>query len=407
MQEVLEKYQLEVTQELENILEYWQKYTVDNEFGGFYGKINDEDTVVPFSEKGSVLNARILWTFSAAYRNNPKKEYLEVATRAYQYLQNHFNDKVNGGVYWSVDYLGNPSNTRKQIYGQAFVIYGLSEYYKITQNPEALNWAIELFDLIEKNSFDSIYGGYLEALTLDWKLIEDLKLSQKDANEPKSMNTHLHILEAYSTLYGIWKNDLLKQKMKGLIEVFLKYIINPTTGNQYLFLDNDWTIKSSIISYGHDIEAAWLLYEASEILGDEALIQKTHQVSVKMAKTTMKGFTADGGLTYETEGNHHDTDKHWWVQAESMVGYFNAFQLSNDEKYLQQSIKSWEFIQQYLITPTGEWRWATQGEINSPMPNQDKAGFWKCPYHNARACLEVMSRIKSIKMVSCVKVGIN
>ena len=399
MQEILEKYQSEVTQELENILEYWQKYTVDWEFGGFYGKINDEDMVVAFSEKGSVLNARILWTFSAAYNNNAKPEYLEIAQRAYNYLKDFFKDEVNGGVYWSVDYLGNPFNTRKQIYGQAFVIYGLSEYYKITKNQEVLDWAIELFDLIEKNSFDSIYGGYLEALTLDWKPIDDLKLSQKDANEPKSMNTHLHILEAYSNLYGVWTNNLLKQKLKRLVAVFLKYIINPQTGNQHLFLDNNWAVKSTIISYGHDIEAAWLLYEATETLGDDVLIQKTHQVVLKMSEITLNGFTKDGGLTYETEGNHYDTDKHWWVQAESMVGYFNAFQLSNDEKYLYQSLNSWEFIKKHLITKTGEWLWATQGEKNLPMPNQDKAGFWKCPYHNARACLEVMDRIKKRNIV--------
>lgn len=396
MQEVLEKYQSEVSQELENILEYWQKYTLDDEFGGFYGKINEQNEAIPLAEKGSVLNARILWTFSAAYGNNPKKEYLETAKRAYEYLLNHFKDNEFGGIYWSVDYLGNPLNTRKQIYGQAFGIYGLSEYFKITKNQAALDWAIELFEIIEKYSFDKVYGGYLEALSQDWQPIEDLKLSQKDANEKKSMNTHLHVMEAYANLLTVWKSELLTEQLKGIIKVFLDKIIDSKTGHQHLFFDHDWTIKSEIISYGHDIEASWLIHEAAEILGDKDLLQETQKSALKITDSVKSGISEDGSLAYESEGDVHDTDKHWWVQAEAMVGYFSAFQLSKNEKYLKQSIKSWEFIKQFLITPTGEWLWATQGENNLPMPNQDKAGFWKCPYHNARACLEIKKRIKNI-----------
>lgn len=394
MQEIIKKYQLEVSKELEDILNYWQKYTVDNEHGGFFGQINEKDKVVDKAEKGSVLNARILWTFSAAYNQNPKPEYLKIATRAYEYLRDYFADKSNGGLYWSVDYLGKPLNTRKQIYGQAFAIYGLSEYYKITQNQEALNWAIELFKLIEKHSFDKVYGGYLEALSENWQPIDDLKLSEKDANDKKSMNTHLHILEAYSNLFRVWNNDILKQKLREIIEVFLKYIVNSITGHQILFFDEDWTVKSDIISYGHDIEASWLLYEAAETLNDDDILKQTHQLAIKITNSVQVGLSEDGGLAYESEGDHHDTDNHWWVQAEAMVGYLNSYQLSKNEKYFFQSVKSWEFIKNFLISPAGEWYWGTQGEDNLPMPNQDKAGFWKCPYHNARACLEVINRLK-------------
>ena len=395
MQDILKKYQLEVSEELENILNYWQKYTVDYEHGGFYGRVNDEDIVTIKAEKGAVLNARILWTFSAAYRQNPKPEYLEIASRAYDYLREYFTDKINGGLYWSVDYLGNPLNTRKQIYGQAFAIYGLSEYFKITQNQEALNWAIEIFNLIEKYSFDRTYGGYLEALTENWQPIEDLKLSDKDANEKKSMNTHLHLMEAYSNLFIVWENEKLKQKLKGIIDVFLNHIIDTKTGHQSLFFDNDWTIKSKIISYGHDIEASWLLQEAAEILGDEDILNQTHRLAIKITDSIQSGLAEDGGLAYESEGDIHDTDKHWWVQAEAMVGFLNTYQLSNNEKYLFQSIKSWKFIKKHLTTSSGEWYWGTHGEENLPMPNQDKAGFWKCPYHNTRACLEIVKRLKS------------
>ena len=205
-----------------------------------------------------------------------------MANRAYQYLLNQFRDAEFGGVYWSVDYLGNPLNTRKQIYGQAFAIYGLSEYYKITQHKPALDWAIELFELIEKYSFDQVYGGYLEALSNDWQSIEDLKLSQKDANEKKSMNTHLHIMEAYANLFGVWKNQLLSDQLKGIIKIFLGYIVDSKTGHQQLFFDNNWEVKSKVISYGHDIEASWLIHEAAEILGNEDLLQETQKLALKI-----------------------------------------------------------------------------------------------------------------------------
>ncbi|MEA5461091.1 AGE family epimerase/isomerase [Arcicella sp. LKC2W] len=388
-----QEYKFEVTQELENILDYWKKYTIDNEFGGFYGQINDRDEVVLKAEKGLVLNARILWTFSAAYGKNPKLEYIEIAHRAYQYLRDFFRDKINGGLYWSVNYQGFPLNTRKQIYGQAFAIYGLSEYYKITQNNDALDWAIELFEIIEKNSLDTIYGGYLEALAENWQPIQDLKLSEKDANEKKSMNTHLHILEAYSNLKSVYENEHLNNSLEQILNVFLKHIINAKTGHQALFFDDDWSIKSDIISYGHDIEASWLLYEAAERISNEQIIKKVHELAIKMTDSVQIGLSQDGGLAYESEGEHHDADKHWWVQAEAMVGYLNTYQLSKNDKYLKQSIKSWEFIKKFLITSSGEWFWATQGTENIPMPNQDKAGFWKCPYHNARACMEVIERL--------------
>jgi cellobiose epimerase len=395
-----QQYQHEVTQELENILNYWEKYTLDNEFGGFQGRINADDEIVPQADKGLVLNARILWTLSAAYQHNAKPEYLQLAHRAFDYLNTYFRDKNYGGLYWSVDYSGNPNNTRKQIYGQAFAIYGLCEYYKVSHNQLALNWAIELFEIIEKYSFDTVHGGYIEALAEDWQPISDLKLSDKDANERKSMNTHLHILEAYTNLLSLWRNEQIEKKVEGLLSVFLKYIINPQTGHQYLFLDDDWTVKSNIISYGHDIEASWLLHEAAEVLGNSEISKQTHFLALKMTDAVQIGLSEDGGLAYESDEDHHDTDKHWWVQAEAMVGYLNAYQLSKNDKYLKQSIKSWEFIKQCLITPTGEWHWAVQGQHNTPMPNQDKIGFWKCPYHNARACMEIIKRLSVQKMVN-------
>jgi cellobiose epimerase len=389
----LEQCKSEIEQELTNILDFWAKHSIDKENGGFYGKIDETNNVIANAEKGSVLNARILWTFSAAYLHSNKKEYLDIANRAYEYLLESFNDKNFDGLYWSVDFDAKPLNTRKQVYGQAFAIYALSEYFKINQKKEVLDWAIELFELIEKHSFDQINDGYLEAFKADWSPIEDLKLSKKDANEKKSMNTHLHILEAYSNLYFIWPSDRLHEKLKSIINVFFDKIIDPITFHQQLFFDEQWHVKSDIISFGHDIEASWLIHEAALAVKNEPMIEHSKYIAINIANATLAGFDANWGLTYEIENGHHDTDKHWWVQAEAMVGLLNAYQLSDNDLYLQAFIKNWSFIKKYIINPTGEWFWGVQGDQYTPMPNQDKIGFWKCPYHNVRACLEVLKRI--------------
>ena len=215
MQNRLQQFRSEIEKELiDNILPFWSNKMPDEDNGGFYGQITGKDEIIPKAHKGSVLNARILWTFSAAYRIYKNPDYLVIATRARNYIIDHFIDKKFGGVYWLLDYKGNPVETKKQIYAQGFAIYGLSEYYRVTSDTEALNHAIELYRLIEKHSFDTEKNGYLEAFTEDWQPIADMRLSEKDANEQKTMNTHLHILEPYSNLYRVWENDSLKSQLK-------------------------------------------------------------------------------------------------------------------------------------------------------------------------------------------------
>ncbi len=252
-------FKKELTQ---NILPFWIDKMQDAEYGGFYGRIDGNDRLHKNANKGSVLNARILWTFSAAYRILKDEEYLDVATRAYDYIKQYFLDKKFGGVYWELDYKGNPANTKKQVYAQGFALYGFSEYYRATGNQEALDLAIELFHLIEKYK-DKKYGGYFEAFTREWQPIEDMRLSEKDANEKKSMNTHLHILEPYTNLLRVWDNEELKKAQRELILIFSDKILNNNTFHQELFFGEDWAVRSSAISYGHDIEASWLLYEAA------------------------------------------------------------------------------------------------------------------------------------------------
>ncbi|MDH7461434.1 AGE family epimerase/isomerase [Chitinophagaceae bacterium 26-R-25] len=389
----LTQYKNELAVELDNILQYWIDHTIDEESDGFYGKIDNENKVDNKAPKGSVLNARILWTFAAAFNFTKEKKYLEVAARAFDYIAKHFIDKENGGVYWTVDYSGQPLDTKKQIYALSFALYAASEYYRASHLPEVKQMAIDLYNAIEKYSYDPVKGGYFEAFTKDWKPIADLRLSEKDANEKKTMNTHLHVLEAYTNLYRVEQASAVKQSIHNLLSVFDGHIINQQTHHLKLFFDEDWNTRGQIISYGHDIEAAWLLLEAAEAIGDEEWIGKMKINAIKMADAAAEGLDKDGGLWYEIENNHLVKEKHWWPQAEAMVGFFNAAQVSGNEKYIQRSMGSWQFTKQYILdTKNGEWFWGVR-EDYSIMPNEDKAGLWKCPYHNGRACLELVKRL--------------
>lgn len=381
--------------ELENnILPFWMNKMEDNEEGGFYGQITGEDELKPEASKGAILNARILWTFSSAYRLLKKPEYLETATRAKRYLIDRFYDPQYGGIYWELDYKGNPLDTKKQIYAIGFAIYGLSEYARATGDEEALAYAQQLFDVIEQHSFDSEQNGYVEALTRDWQPIGDMRLSDKDENEKKTMNTHLHILEPYTNLYRVWKDERLERQLRNLIEVFISRILDPQTGHLNLFFEEDWTNKYRIYSYGHDIEASWLIHEAALVLGDPELLKRIEPIIIRIAQAADEGLNPDGSMIYENflDKQKIDRELHWWVQAENVVGHINLYQHFGDTEALDIAARCWEFIKTKLIDrEQGEWHWSLlpDGTVNR---RDDKAGFWKCPYHNGRMCMEVIER---------------
>lgn len=392
----LKIYKEEMRQELENILAYWMQHTIDERHGGFYGKIDHNNTVHSDSPKGSVMNSRILWAFSAVYRYSQKEEYLLIADRAYHYIIDFFLDKEYGGLYWTVDYTGKPLDKKKQIYALSFAIYGLSEYYQCRQYEETKDYAVELYNSIVRFSYDTLNGGYLEAFTQDWQEIQDLRLSAKDANEKKSMNTHLHVLEAFTNLFRIWPDEKLKIRIAELIQIFLTIIIDPVTNHLILFFDEDWRPKSEVVSYGHDIEAAWLVQEASEVIDDKLLLDKVKTYLMKTAFAALRGLDKDGGLWYEKHisANHLIKEKHWWPQAEAMIGFFNAWQNTNDRNFLEHSYNSWKFIRDYMLDKNGgEWYWGVK-EDYSIMIHEDKVGLWKSCYHNTRACLEIIRRIE-------------
>lgn len=397
LSQALLAYRDELDAELTNILDYWINNTPDKKEGGFLGRIDNDNHVISGSAKGSVLNARILWSFSAAYNFNGKIEYLDMADRACQYIIDHIIDKTYGGVYWSVDHAGNKLDGKKQVYASAFTIYALSEYYKASKKQEALDKAVELFRLLVDKSFDWAKTGYFEAFTEDWQPIADLRLSAKDANEKKTMNTHLHVIEAYTNLYRIWPDKTLRSHIILLLNNFTDHFIDEKKGHLNLFFDENWTLRSSLVSYGHDIEAAWLLLDSAEIINDAASIEKLRACAIKISDASMEGLDNDGGLWYEYEpaADYLVKEKHWWVQAEAMVGFIHTWQITGKSKYLRLSIGVWEFVKNKIRDKVnGEWFWGIY-EDGKPMRSEDKAGIWKCPYHNSRACITIVNRINS------------
>ena len=379
---------------LTNILPFWMNQMPDEVNGGFYGRITGTDVVMPEAEKGAVLNTRILWTFSAAYRLFKKEEYLVAATRAKRYIIDYFYDNEFGGIYWSLDCKGRPTDTKKQIYALGFAIYGFSEYYRATGDEEALDYAIRIFESIEAHSFDFQKNGYCEAMTREWNDIADMRLSEKDENERKTMNTHLHILEPYTNLYRVWKDERVEKQLRNLIKIFTNKILNIKTGHLELFFADDWKSKYRIVSYGHDIEASWLIHEAALVLGDEAVLGEVEPLVEYIAAAADEGLLPDGSMTYETfpDKAETDTERHWWVQAENVVGHINLYQYFGDEVALQKAFACWEYIKRYLVDyKNGEWHWSVRAD-GTVDTDADKAGFWKCPYHNGRMCMEIMER---------------
>ena len=410
-----------------NILRFWSEKMVDHAHGGFYGRMDGHGVLYPEAEKGAILNARILWSFSAAYRILKKPAYLQMATRAKEYFIEHFIDREFGGVYWSVDFMGNPLDTKKQFYAIGFAIYGMSEYARATGDREALDYAIELFECIENHAFDAKYNGYIEACTREWGEIADMRLSELDANFPKSQNTHLHIIEPYANLYRCLKEFQAKEScdyvpvlgsvlpvgvsvpqetinrvegaLRNIISIFTDKILNPETHHLDLFFEMDWTRGAGHLeSYGHDIECSWLMHEAALVLGDPYVLEKVEPIVREVAKASEKGLRPDGSMIHEANltTGHVDDDLHWWVQAENVVGWFNLYQHFHDEDALQKALHCWDYIKSQLIDwDHGEWFWSRHPDGSLNLID-DHAGFWKCPYHNSRMCLEIIERTETL-----------
>jgi cellobiose epimerase len=380
------------------ILSFWLKRAIDNDRGGFYGEINPAGVPVPDADKGTILNARILWTFSAAAQMFKRYDYIMAADRAYEYFTKYFIDREFGGVYWSIGADGRMTDGKKQVYAQAFSIYGLAEFYALTGRDRALSEAMNIFNLLEKDATEPTHSGYWEARAQDWQPMADIRLSARDMNVPKSFNTHLHVLEAYMRLFEVTKDEAVRKALRELVRIHVDHIYNPKTGHLDLFFDVDWKRLSDTASYGHDIEAVWLIQRAAEDVGDKELLKRVADMNRHVADTTLKeGIASDGGIYYEGFSDGHiDRDRHWWPQCEATLGFLCAYRLFGDKKYYDAAWRVWDYGRTHLRNKEiGEWYFRVNND-GVPYTEIPMASFWKCPYHGSRACMEIVKACQGV-----------
>lgn len=403
----LRAYRAEAERELrENILAFWLEHARDPVRGGFHSFIGEDMAVRDDQPRGSLLTARILWTFSAAYRRYHDPAYLAMARWALRDLREHFIDREQGGLFWTVSPDGQPVDAHKQIYVQVFGIYGLSEYYRATGEQAALDEAIAIYRLVDKHASDPVHGGYYDSLDRAWRRPAG-DATNLLGEAPKSQNSHIHILEGFTGLLRSWPDAGLRRRQRELVELMLTKIIDPRTHHLVLFMKDDWTPIGDAISYGHDIELSWLLVEAAGVLGDTDLLARAKAEAVAIARVTPQGIDTDGGVFNEgSPQGITNAHKEWWEQAEAAVGFLNAYQLSGDPQDLVASRRSWRFIQDKVVDRVhGDWHntlerdgtpimvMKTGGGKSYPMA---KLSLWKCPYHNSRCCLELMARLDAL-----------
>jgi len=382
-----------------NIMPFWCGPALDPVHGGWMGWLSNDLKSDRTQPKGLIVNSRILWAFSAVHRERPEKLFRQMADRALDWVMNRFWDASYGGAFWRLDDAGRVLDDSKKIYGQAFYIYALAEYHRAFGSPAALARARELFELIEQHAHDPRHGGYLEVCRRDWSEAgPEARLSDKDMNEKKSMNNHLHLLESCANLYRVWPEPRVEERLRELLRLFEQRILDPRTKHLNHFFDEAWRVRSDTYTFGHDIEGTWLLCEAAEVLGDAALRKQTEAMVLPMAEVVLReGIDTDGALRYEGKGGKIiDGGKECWPQAEAVIGFLNAWQISREEKYLTAMLRVWDFIANHLVDRVhGDWFWriTPEGAVDATLP---KVSEWKGPYHGSRMCLETLRRLRAV-----------
>lgn len=391
-------YEMAKKELLEDILPFWMEHDVDEENGGFYGVVDRQGNPVAGGPKCLVLNARLVWTFASAYRIFKEEKYLVLAKRAYDYFCEHFLDKQYGGAYFMLDAKGNPIDDTKFVYGQAFAIYALSEYCRATGDTAARDKAVAIMELLEKHAYDAEHPGYVEKLTRDWVYDRAMQVSNinPDAASTKTMNTHLHMIEAYTCLLRVLPTEAQKAKVREHLNIMLDKVYDGDIHHFKMFFRDDWTPTATDISYGHDIEGTWLMMETAEVLGEKDMLEKAEPRCIDMAAACLEqAILPDGSMIYEYDPvtRHINTNRSWWVQAETVVGFLNAWQLSGQQRFLDASLECFKYIDTFLVDHEyGEW-FTMLGNNGEVLPNQhSKIDDWKCPYHNARMCFEIIER---------------
>lgn len=376
---------------INDIIPFWKSLR-DDEFGGYYGWVDYNLKVDKEAVKGCILNSRILWFFSNAYTLLKDESLLDEARHGFAFMKEYCMDKENGGIFWSLKYNGEPEESLKHTYNQAFAIYALSSYYEASGEEEALSMAKELFYLIEGKCRDEL--GYLEAFDEKFHIIDNDKLSENGVMADKTMNTLLHVFEAYTELYRVSGFEEAKEKLMWIMDVFADKVYNPELHRQEVFFDAEWNPIIDLHSYGHDIETAWLMDRGVEIIGEEKYKEKMTPITKDLTAQIYKLAFDGNSLANECERGVVNTHRIWWVQAETVVGFLNGYQMDPDKpEYLEAAKKEWAFIKEYVIDKRegSEWFWEVDPE-GKLYPGRPIVEPWKCPYHNGRMCFEVIKR---------------
>lgn len=381
----------------ENLLPWWMEYSVDKENGGFWGRVDVNNVPDPKAPKYITLNARLIWTFASAYRVLGDEKYLEMANYAYDYFIKHFWDDEFGGCYTFLDHKGEVLEDYKFIYGNAFAVYGLSEYARATGNQEALEYAKKIIDCLDKYAYDPHYKGYYEACTRDWKVSFWHRGVNRVPSDVKTMNTHLHLIEAYTCHLRVNDIPQVRNKVREQLYVMLNKIVNHDTHHYHYFQDRQWNPTSTAISFGHDIEGSWLMMETAEVLGEPEAFRAARDTCVNMARTVLEeGFREDGALLteYDPVTGEYSRYLSWWEQNEAVVGFLNAWELTGEEHFLDASLKCFEYINKHFIDhEKGGWFPALNLE-GEPLLRRPKLVGTICPYHNGRMSMEIIERYK-------------
>lgn len=376
---------------LNTIIPFWKNLR-DDEYGGYYGWLDYDLKLDKKAVKGCILNSRITWFFANAYTLLKDESLLDEAKHGFQFMKDYCFDKENGGIFWSINYDGTPEDTTKHTYNQAFCIYALSSYYEASGDKEALKMAKDLFHIIEEKCTDEV--GYLEAFDKEFHLIENDKLSENGVIADKTMNTLLHVFEAYTELYRVDKDPEVKARIEWILDTIADKIYNPVLHRQEVFFDKNYNSILDLHSYGHDIETAWLMNRGIDVLDEEAYKKKINPIIDDLTEQIYQIAFDGHSLANECEKGVVNTHRIWWVQAEAVIGFINGYQRHTDRKdYLNAAKAEWEFIKDYMIDKRegSEWFWETD-ENGKPYPDRPIVELWKCPYHNGRMCMEIIRR---------------
>ena len=375
-----------------SIIPFWNK--LKDIRGGFYGQVNLDLDVLKDAPKGVILHSRILWFYSGAYNATKNKELLDYAEHAFRFISEKCYDYEFGGVYWMMDADGEPFDDMKHTYNQAFAIYGLSEYYKASGNEKARALALRLFEDIETRAVDEY--GYMEAFTRNWFPTGNEQLSENGLHADKTMNTTLHIMEAYTELYRITRSEKVQKRLQYTLDLMIDKVYDKEKHVMKVFFNRRFELIGDIHSYGHDIEASWLIDRACDVLGSDEYKKKTSDLIVDVAENILNVAYENNSLNNERDGREINKNRIWWVQAEAVVGFTNAYQRSGEKKFIDAAENILQYIMKYQKDKREGSEWLPELTFDGKMILDAKdpmiAGPWKCPYHNGRMCIEILNR---------------